>query len=113
METSGYLNASATLPPGKEPPVPFGQEARWPQYGVLPHLVMLVSSFPLFSCLSVWSWHQTDACTLVICRPMPDIDSLMQEWPTDVEQQLQETGLPLADLDCDLPQYVDIVCSKY
>jgi hypothetical protein len=44
---------------------------------------------------------------------MPDIDSLMQEWPADVEQQLQETGLPIADLDCDLPRYVDIVCSKY
>jgi len=44
---------------------------------------------------------------------MPDIDSLMQEWPADVEQQLRETGLPIVDLDCDLPQYVDIVCSKY
>jgi intraflagellar transport protein 46 len=44
---------------------------------------------------------------------MPDIDSLMQEWPANVEQQLRETGLPIADLDCDLPQYVDIICSKY
>ena len=44
---------------------------------------------------------------------MPDIDSLMQEWPADVKQQLRETGLPTADLDCDLPQYVDIICSKY
>lgn len=50
---------------------------------------------------------------LTIYRQMPDIDSLMQEWPADVEQQLRETGLPIADLDCDLPQYVDIVCSKY
>lgn len=50
---------------------------------------------------------------LTICRQMPDIDSLMQEWPADVEQQLRETGLPVADLDCDLPQYVDIICSKY
>jgi intraflagellar transport protein 46 len=44
---------------------------------------------------------------------MPDIDNLMQEWPAGVEQQLGESGLPIADLDCDLPQYVDIVCSKY
>lgn len=44
---------------------------------------------------------------------MPDIDYLMQEWPADVEQQLGESGLPIADLDCDLPRYVDIVCSKY
>jgi hypothetical protein len=52
-------------------------------------------------------------CAYCVCRPMPDIDSLMQEWPADVEQQLRETGLPIVDLDCDLPQYVDIVCSKY
>lgn len=50
---------------------------------------------------------------LIFCRPMPDIDYLMQEWPADVEQQLGESGLPIADLDCDLPRYVDIVCSKY
>jgi intraflagellar transport protein 46 len=44
---------------------------------------------------------------------MPDIDSLMQEWPADVEQQLQKTGLPIAELDCGLARYVDVVCSKY
>lgn len=51
--------------------------------------------------------------TVHYSKPMPDIDSLMQEWPADVEQQLQETGLPVADLDCDLPRYVDIVCSLF
>lgn len=51
--------------------------------------------------------------TVHYSKPMPDIDSLMQEWPADVEQQLQETGLPVADLDCALPRYVDIVCSLF
>ncbi|XP_069677558.1 intraflagellar transport protein 46 homolog isoform X3 [Periplaneta americana] len=50
--------------------------------------------------------------TVHYSKTMPDIDSLMQEWPADVEQQLRETGLPIADLDCDLPRYVDIVCSE-
>ncbi|KAJ9588361.1 hypothetical protein L9F63_018287 [Diploptera punctata] len=51
--------------------------------------------------------------TVHYSRTMPDVDNLMQEWPADVEQQLKETGLPLADLDCDLPQYVDIVCNVF
>lgn len=51
--------------------------------------------------------------TVHYSRSMPDIDSLMQEWPADIEQQLRETGLPLADLDCDLPRYVDIICSVF
>jgi hypothetical protein len=29
MEVSGQLDAPAALPPGKEPTVPFGQEAGW------------------------------------------------------------------------------------
>jgi hypothetical protein len=29
MEVSGQLQAPAALPPGKEPPVPFGEEAGW------------------------------------------------------------------------------------
>jgi intraflagellar transport protein 46 len=51
--------------------------------------------------------------TVHYSKQMPDIDSLMQEWPANVEQQLRETGLPIADLDCDLPQYVDIICSLF
>ncbi|XP_041842186.1 intraflagellar transport protein 46 homolog isoform X2 [Melanotaenia boesemani] len=44
-------------------------------------------------------------------RPMPDIDSLMQEWPTELEELLGRLQLPPARLDCSLSQYVDIVCS--
>jgi hypothetical protein len=31
MEVSGQLHAPAALPPGKEPFVPIGYEAGWPQ----------------------------------------------------------------------------------
>lgn len=44
-------------------------------------------------------------------RPMPDIDSLMQEWPTELEELLDRLQLPSARLNCDLLQYADIVCS--
>ncbi|CAL8384700.1 unnamed protein product [Arctogadus glacialis] len=43
-------------------------------------------------------------------RPMPDVESLMQEWPAEVEELLGRVALPSAELDCDLAQYVDIVC---
>lgn len=35
----------------------------------------------------------------------------MQEWPPEFEELLKEVGLPTAELDCDLPQYVELVCS--
>ncbi|KAM4537486.1 intraflagellar transport protein 46 homolog [Odontesthes bonariensis] len=44
-------------------------------------------------------------------RPMPDIDSLMQEWPAELEEQLGRLQLPPARLGCGLSQYVDIVCA--
>nr|CAD7453184.1 unnamed protein product [Timema tahoe] len=51
--------------------------------------------------------------TVHYTRSMPDIDGLMQEWPSDLEQQLREVGLPTDDLDCDLPSFVDIICSLF
>ncbi|KAK3587700.1 hypothetical protein CHS0354_042487 [Potamilus streckersoni] len=44
-------------------------------------------------------------------KNMPDIDTLMQEWPSEFEELLKEVGLPTADLNCELSQYVDIICS--
>lgn len=44
-------------------------------------------------------------------RAMPTIDSLMQEWPADVEELLGRLQLPTARLDCSTAQYVDVVCS--
>ncbi|CAF0926449.1 unnamed protein product [Rotaria sp. Silwood1] len=42
---------------------------------------------------------------------MPDIDSLMQEWPTQFEELLKETSIPPAEVDVDLATYTDIACS--
>ncbi|KAL0110499.1 hypothetical protein PUN28_013838 [Cardiocondyla obscurior] len=44
-------------------------------------------------------------------RAMPDIDGLMQQWPPQVEDKLNELQLDLSKLDCDLPQLVDVVCN--
>jgi len=44
-------------------------------------------------------------------KAMPDIESLMQEWPPEFEEMLKTTGLPTAELECDLSQYADIVCA--
>ena len=43
-------------------------------------------------------------------RNMPDIDTLMQEWPSEFEHFLKDCRLPTAELDCDLPTYVDLIC---
>ncbi|XKL60918.1 hypothetical protein PGB90_007975 [Kerria lacca] len=42
---------------------------------------------------------------------MPDIDTLMQEWPTDFEEQLINVESLGKHLNCNLLNYVDIVCS--
>ncbi|XP_029985991.1 intraflagellar transport protein 46 homolog isoform X2 [Sphaeramia orbicularis] len=44
-------------------------------------------------------------------RAMPDIDSLMQEWPPEMEDLLGRVDLPSARLRCDLDQYCDLVCA--
>ena len=43
-------------------------------------------------------------------KNMPEIDALMQEWPPSFEELLKEVGLPSAELECDLSQYVDLIC---
>lgn len=47
--------------------------------------------------------------TVHYARNMPDIESLMQEWPPEFEELLKEVGLPSADLDCTLEEYVQII----
>jgi len=45
-------------------------------------------------------------------KAMPDIESLMEEWPPEVEQGLKQiVHLPGADLDLDLKDYARVVCS--
>ncbi|XP_064651256.1 intraflagellar transport protein 46 homolog isoform X3 [Lineus longissimus] len=44
-------------------------------------------------------------------KNMPDIETLMQEWPPEFEDLLKEVGLPTAEVDCDLGTYVDMICA--
>ncbi|KAK4291145.1 hypothetical protein Pmani_036008 [Petrolisthes manimaculis] len=50
------------------------------------------------------------APTVHYSKRMPDIDSLMQEWPGEVEELLKEVNLPTAALEMELTDYVDIIC---
>ncbi|CAK9035355.1 unnamed protein product [Durusdinium trenchii] len=52
------------------------------------------------------------APTVQYSRRMPDIEQLMQVWPGEFEEFLQNNPLPdLADLELDLPSYVKIFAS--
>ncbi|CAE1293130.1 IFT46 [Acanthosepion pharaonis] len=44
-------------------------------------------------------------------KNMPDIDTLMQEWPAELEELLKKVSLPSADMDCSLGDYVKAICS--
>eukprot|EP00929_Paragymnodinium_shiwhaense_P064250 TRINITY_DN32172_c0_g1_i1.p1 TRINITY_DN32172_c0_g1~~TRINITY_DN32172_c0_g1_i1.p1 ORF type:complete len:379 (-),score=95.50 TRINITY_DN32172_c0_g1_i1:113-1249(-) len=45
-------------------------------------------------------------------RRMPDIEQLMQVWPAELEEHLQECPVPdLGDLDLDLPSYIRLLCA--
>lgn len=46
-------------------------------------------------------------------NPMPDLDSLMQEWPQPVEMLLRKDGFPSHKLRCTLSEYIDIVCAVF
>ncbi len=41
---------------------------------------------------------------------MPDIDNLLQEWPLEIEEKLNQFGLPTAQLDTTLTNSIDIIC---
>lgn len=49
--------------------------------------------------------------TVHYTKSMPDIDSLMTEWPKEIESMLANLKLPGPELSCSLREYVDIVCS--
>jgi len=52
------------------------------------------------------------APTVQYSRRMPDIEQLMQVWPTEFEEYLHQNPLPdLADLELDLPSYIRILAS--
>uniref|UniRef100_A0A8C8S0Q9 Intraflagellar transport protein 46 homolog n=1 Tax=Pelusios castaneus TaxID=367368 RepID=A0A8C8S0Q9_9SAUR len=49
--------------------------------------------------------------TVHYTRPMPDIDTLMQEWSPEFEELLGKVSLPTADINCDLAEYIDMICA--
>eukprot|EP01116_Phalansterium_solitarium_P021623 TRINITY_DN679_c0_g1_i3.p1 TRINITY_DN679_c0_g1~~TRINITY_DN679_c0_g1_i3.p1 ORF type:complete len:347 (-),score=125.89 TRINITY_DN679_c0_g1_i3:326-1366(-) len=56
--------------------------------------------------------HRTKpAPTVTYAKPMPDIDSLMQEWPNELEKLLESIKLPSADLDVDIKTFARIICA--
>lgn len=44
-------------------------------------------------------------------KPMPDIDSLMQVWPQEVEELLAEIAAPSEEIDLSLPDYSKVTCT--
>ncbi|XP_022671970.1 intraflagellar transport protein 46 homolog [Varroa jacobsoni] len=59
---------------------------------------------------SIEKLHQSRPTpTVHYARPMPDIESLMQEWPQEVEDALRDLALPSAQLSCSLDEYVNII----
>uniref|UniRef100_UPI00358FEE29 intraflagellar transport protein 46 homolog isoform X1 n=2 Tax=Myxine glutinosa TaxID=7769 RepID=UPI00358FEE29 len=55
--------------------------------------------------------HSKAAPHVEYSRPMPSIESLMQEWPPEFEDTLNKVNVPTAGLQCDLFEYVDIICA--
>jgi hypothetical protein len=43
---------------------------------------------------------------------LPDIDTLLQEWNSDVEEVIGEDKFLPSDVDCDLLCYIDVACGK-
>lgn len=46
-------------------------------------------------------------------KPTPDIDSLMVEWPSRMEQILNTVGFPSAQLNCSLKFYIELMCGMF
>ena len=44
-------------------------------------------------------------------KGMPDIDSLMQVWPQEVEELLSEIAVPSEDIDLALSDYSKVACN--
>jgi len=49
--------------------------------------------------------------TVQYSKQMPEIDQLMQEWPSEFEDLLGDASLPSGSLHVSLTSYVDILCS--
>jgi len=63
---------------------------------------------------SVEELHTTKPATEVVYKhPMPDIEALMQVWPSKFEEALEQMPLPPADLDCSLDEYARVICAMF
>ncbi|XP_059210345.1 intraflagellar transport protein 46 homolog [Centropristis striata] len=61
---------------------------------------------------SISALHRSKpAASVQYGRAMPDIDSLMQEWPVELEELLERLALPPARLSCSLTDYTNAVCA--
>ncbi len=49
--------------------------------------------------------------TVSYTKPMPDIDSLMQVWPQEVEEMFSEIAFPSEEIDLALAEYSKIACN--
>ena len=49
--------------------------------------------------------------SVVYTDPMPDIESLMQVWPSEFEEILRNFEVPPAELDVSLDEYAQICCN--
>ncbi|XP_066495550.1 intraflagellar transport protein 46 homolog isoform X2 [Tiliqua scincoides] len=49
--------------------------------------------------------------TVHYSRPMPDIDTLMQEWSPEFEELLGKVSLPTAEINSSLAEYADLICA--
>ncbi|XP_020378233.2 intraflagellar transport protein 46 homolog isoform X2 [Rhincodon typus] len=55
--------------------------------------------------------HSKPPANVHYTKPMPDIEALMQEWPPEFEELLGKVSLPTAEVNCELTQYIDMICA--
>jgi intraflagellar transport protein 46 len=51
------------------------------------------------------------SASVAYSKPMPDIESLMQEWPEKIESLLKEVSLPDEKIDMPIDKYAKLVCN--
>ena len=49
--------------------------------------------------------------TVNYTKNMPDIESLMQEWPPEMEQAFKATPFPGPEIDMHVSDYAKIICA--
>jgi len=54
---------------------------------------------------------QRQAPSVVYSKTFPDIESLMQVWPAEIEDALQGLRLPTEDIDMSLEEYAKLCCA--